>query len=251
MTVITSYGNHVYNLATFDAHDFVEGLSYVRSTTTFRINYGAGDYDLFTGTGFSYTPAGVPKSGVVTSFSRFDNNALAFKISGATGLDGVDIAAVALTLATGDDQALLRSLLAGADVLTGANLADVINGYGGNDEIRGGRARDILSGGAGADDFNYVSNLDSTAGAGRDRITDFQAGVDDIDLHLIDANGAGAGFAHFTYRGTGAFTGAGQLRWTHVGANTIVEADTNGDKAADFQIELAGLKTLSAGDFIL
>lgn len=251
MTVISAFGNHAYNLATIDAHDFIEGTSYVRTATSFRINYTGGDYDLFTGSGFSYA-LGVPVSGVVTSFSRFDNNALAFKISGATGLDGVEIAAVARTVATGDDQALLRTLLIGNDVLTGANLADVINGYAGSDEIKGGRGKDILTGGTGADDFNYHSVAESTVGAGRDRITDFQVGVDDIDVSVIDANGSAAGAAAFAFKGKAAFSGvAGQLHYFFQGTNTIVEGDTNGDKVADFQIELTGLKTLSSLDFIL
>ena len=32
---------------------------------------------------------------------------------------------------------------------------------------------------------------------------------------------------------------------------TLVQADVNGDGVADFQIELSGLKTLSASDFVL
>ena len=35
------------------------------------------------------------------------------------------------------------------------------------------------------------------------------------------------------------------------GDKTIIEGDINGDKIADFQIELTGLKTLAASDFIL
>lgn len=251
MTVITAYGNNVYNFATIDAHDFVEGISYVRSSTTFRINYGGGDFDVFSGKGFAFNSAGYPTAGVVSSFSRYDNNALAFRISGVVGLDGVEIAAVARTVSTSDDQALLRSLLTGNDILTGANRSDVINGYAGNDEITGGLARDVLTGGLGADDFNYRSVAESARGATRDRITDFAPGIDDIDLSAIDANGAASGHT-FLYRGTAAFTGvAGQLRWYNSGGNTFVEGDTNGDRVADIQIELAGTKTLSAGDFIL
>ena len=55
-----------------------------------------------------------------------------------------------------------------------------------------------------------------------------------------------------------AFTGvAGQLRWFRedlagtANDRTIVEGDINGDTVFDFQIQLTGLKTLAAGDFIL
>ena len=33
--------------------------------------------------------------------------------------------------------------------------------------------------------------------------------------------------------------------------NTVVEGDTNGDRVADFQIELTGKKFIDAADFIL
>ena len=36
-----------------------------------------------------------------------------------------------------------------------------------------------------------------------------------------------------------------------VNDRTIIEGDTNGNRVADFQIQLTGLKTLTAGDFIL
>jgi len=251
MTVITAYGNHAFNLAAIDMHDLVEGLSYVRSATTLRINHGGGDYEVFNGYGFSFDASGFPRSGTVTAYSAYDDGSLALKISGVGGLAAVTVAAAAKTHATADDQALLRSLLVGADQLTGGNLADVINGYGGNDEITGGKGRDVLTGGVGADDFNYRAAGESLAGVNHDRITDFQVGVDDIDLSAIDANGAAAGHT-FSYRGTAAFSGvAGQLRWYHAGNNTFVEGDTNGDKVADIQIELTGLKALTAQDFIL
>jgi serralysin len=96
----------------------------------------------------------------------------------------------------------------------------------------------------------------------RDIIKDFTHNAtlalsDRIDLSTIDANGALAGDM-FTWKGTAAFTGvAGQLHYrleNPVGTandKTIVEGDINGDKIVDFQIELSGLKTLTAADFIL
>jgi serralysin len=89
-----------------------------------------------------------------------------------------------------------------------------------------------------------------------DVILDFTVG-DDIDLSTIDATGALAGhtFSFLALKGA-AFTGAaGQLRWftqgTGSSAVTIVEGTINADKVADFQIQLAGTKTLTVGDFIL
>ena len=48
-----------------------------------------------------------------------------------------------------------------------------------------------------------------------------------------------------------------QLRWfqdNRPGAandRTIIEGDVNGNRVADFQIQLTGLKTLTAADFVL
>ena len=68
-------------------------------------------------------------------------------------------------------------------------------------------------------------------GAGRDVITDFAGGSDRI---VLDGIGATA------FIGTNAFSGvAGELRYSG-GANTVVEADLNGDRVADVQIELVG-----------
>ena len=67
----------------------------------------------------------------------------------------------------------------GSDVLIGSSVADTINGGGGDDFITGGGGRDVLTGGAGADQFIYLApGVDEY-----DRITDFQTGVDLINLN--------------------------------------------------------------------
>jgi serralysin len=66
-----------------------------------------------------------------------------------------------------------------------------------------------------------------------------------------------AGNQGFTFRGTGNFAGAGSLvyrKFDNAGTandRTIIFADATGDGRSDFQIELTGLKTLTAGDFVL
>jgi Ca2+-binding RTX toxin-like protein len=64
----------------------------------------------------------------------------------------------------------------GDDAFYGLRGNDVILGLGGNDYIQGGRGADTLSGGGGADDFYFF------VGDGRDRITDFAPGVDNIHI---------------------------------------------------------------------
>ena len=111
---------------------------------------------------------------------------------------------------------------AAANVLTGNGGFDGLFGYGGNDQllggdgadnIFGGKGSDILTGGADADTFNFVSLSDSTvAQSGRDTITDFEIGIDKIDLSKIDAI-KGGGDDAFTYIGAKNFHHvAGELR---------------------------------------
>ena len=112
-----------------------------------------------------------------------------------------------------------------------------------------------MTGGAGDDDFNFKLVSDTgRSSSTRDVITDFKHGHDDIDLSAIDANGKAKGspkFSFLTHEGDG-FTGhKGEVHWFHQGSKTIVEGDIDGNKHADFQIELTGKLTLAKGDFIL
>jgi hypothetical protein len=47
------------------------------------------------------------------------------------------------------------------------------------------------------------------------------------------------------------FTGAGQVRWFHAGGDTLVEASVDADRTAELQVEFAGLRDLTAADFVL
>src|SRR6185436_8232595 len=85
-----------------------------------------------------------------------------------------------------------------------------------------------------------------------DLITDFTAGSDLIDLSAIDAHPAAAGVNAFRFLGTGAFDGqAAALRYGFDAGRgvTVLEGDVNGDRLADFAIDLTGNKTLLSSDF--
>jgi Ca2+-binding RTX toxin-like protein len=150
---------------------------------------------------------------------------------------------------------------AGNDKLYGQSGNDTLIGGTGDDTLTGGTGRDVMTGSSGADDFDFNSITEmGKAASTRDRITDFTRSSDDIDLSTIDANGSAAGNAAFKFIAAkgAAFTGVkGQLKWSQINAagtandKTIIEGDINGDGRPDFQIELAGLKTLTSGDFIL
>jgi serralysin len=150
---------------------------------------------------------------------------------------------------------------AGDDFIFGMAGNDTLIGGAGNDRLTGGAGRDVMTGGPGNDIFifNLVSDTGKTATT-RDIITDFTPGQDIIDLSGIDANTAVSGNQAFTLLAKmgSAFTGVrGQLQWLQQDAagtandRTIIMGDINGDRIADFHIELTGLITLGLADFTL
>ncbi|MTH79961.1 calcium-binding protein [Paracoccus aestuariivivens] len=142
----------------------------------------------------------------------------------------------------------------GNDVLDGGLNNDRLNGGIGNDRLIGGAGSDHISGGAGADRFVFVSLSESTVGvAGRDTITDFSRGQQDlIDLSAIDANFGRTGNQAFSFIGDAAFTGqAGQLSARTVTGGTLVSGDVNGDRIADFAVLLDDRLNLGTDCFIL
>jgi hypothetical protein len=142
--------------------------------------------------------------------------------------------------------------MGGADTISSAGGADIVDGGSGNDILTGGLGADQLTGGTGADRFVYNSAAESAVGAS-DVITDFsRLQADKISLNAIDANSNASGNQNFAFIGTNAFSGvAGQVRYTQADGRTFVMGDLNGDRAADFIIELSGLVSLAATDFIL
>ncbi|GEO12726.1 calcium-binding protein [Microvirga aerophila] len=150
----------------------------------------------------------------------------------------------------------------GNDSLAGGSGEDRLHGQSGNDSLRGGKGdddliggsgSDILRGDAGRDAFVFGSVSQSVAGATtRDVILDFTS-ADVIDMQGIDAKALATGNQTFGFIGSAAFTGAGQLRFEADGAgNTLVQADVNGDLAADFEVLLQGyVGPLGRGDFLL
>ncbi len=122
------------------------------------------------------------------------------------------------------------------DTLTGSSAANIITG---------GKGNDTMTGGAGADVFKFSAVTDSGLAAGaRDVIADFVNGTDKIDL----GDFAGS----FTFKGTTAFTHtAHEVNYAQVSGNTIISVDADGNGTTDFQIELTGLHTMTASDFVL
>jgi len=140
---------------------------------------------------------------------------------------------------------------AGNDLLNGNAGNDLLNGNAGNDILIGGAGTDSLTGGAGNDIFDFNSVSDSPAGSSRDAIADFVGnGIftgDQIDLSTIDANSTLGGNQAFTFIGSGAFTAASQVRYS----GGILQANTDRDLSAEFEIGLTGAPQLVANDIIL
>lgn len=142
----------------------------------------------------------------------------------------------------------------GNDNLVGGYGRDTMFGAEGNDTLNGGRNRDVSTGGGGADKFIFTSVFDSfNDGANVDLITDFnRSSGDKIDLHQIDASLSAAGDQVFQFRGSAQFSGAqGELiQWQANGVTTI-GGDVDGDRIADFMLNITGTFTLQANDFLL
>ncbi|MEM0922522.1 MAG: hypothetical protein AAGI13_05715 [Pseudomonadota bacterium] len=143
----------------------------------------------------------------------------------------------------------------GADKLHGRGGNDVLLGEDGNDVLYGNSGADMMTGGAGNNRYIYFNASDSGAGSGnRDIIADFESGSDRIELFRLDANTTNGGNQVFDFIGTTGFSNtAGEIRFSQVAGSgfTLIQADDDGDGVADFQIELTGLVTLQASDFLL
>ena len=160
--------------------------------------------------------------------------------------------------------------LSGNDSITGTSGRDALYGDGGNDTLGGGAGNDTLVGGAGVDKlyggtgvdyFQFDSTADiGTAAGNRDIIADWNDTDDYIDLRRIDANlttSADDAFKFVANAGS-TFSGTkGELHWVQqnlagtANDKTLIMGDTNGDRVADFVIELSGLHTIRAVDFLL
>jgi len=117
----------------------------------------------------------------------------------------------------------------GDDRLEGGTGADHLSGNEGSDTLIGGEGADVLSGGSGADIFIFAPGDVDLSYALRDKIDDFEVGVDKLDLT--------------------AFTDA----VITVASDTRVKIDFDGDLRTDalIQVETIGGAPLTMADLIL
>ena len=129
---------------------------------------------------------------------------------------------------------------AGNDVIFGSVGASTLWGGTGDDTLHAGTGRDVMVGGPGADRFVFASAAAIGIGAGRDIITDFTPGVDQIDLTALGTSLRASGLA-----------GGGTASFFYFAAAGLVIGDQTGDGIADWVIQLSGAPALTAGDFLL
>ncbi|MEI7795439.1 MAG: flagellar basal body FlgE domain-containing protein [Methylococcaceae bacterium] len=135
--------------------------------------------------------------------------------------------------------------------LTGTAENDTIVGSAGNDWIVGNIGVDKMTGGMGADTFTFYNAEESGLTAKtRDIITDFKhSDGDKIDVSVMLTNPV---MHDFTFIGAKAFSktdATGELRFD--AATHILYGSTDADNKAEFSIQLNGVKSLVADDFVL
>jgi serralysin len=226
------YGARAHNAGN-DAYTYVEGNHYWQTID----DSGGNDTIQYYG-----------NSGVTIDLRTGHWSTLGLQINFANGKSQAETVCIGprsvIENATGGD---------GGDLLIGNEYANVLNGGAGADRLIGKAGKDFLFGGQNADTFDFNKVTESLKGlANRDVISDFSSAFgDEIDLRNIDAKGA-TGDQAFKFIGGAAFHHkAGELHALSKAGFVLVEGDINGDGKADFQIEVHGVGSLSAGDFFL
>jgi serralysin len=204
-------------------------------TTNLTINLNPGASSVFSTAQLAYLGNGHYASGNVYNAYLYNGDARSY-IDNATG-------------GSGNDTIIGNAI---ANVLKGGAGNDTITGGGGNDTIIGGSGTDALTGGDGADTFLFGLGDSSASSGQHDRITDFTSGVDKINLSGIDAISSTGGYDQFRFIGVSGFSGsAGELNYFNSALGvTTLQGDTNGDRVADFAIDLVGNIAIAATDLI-
>jgi Ca2+-binding RTX toxin-like protein len=264
------------NMDLFDIGLLASGTGTIsfQSGSEYRVDVGS-EQLVFMGTGFTYSGSGATTAvtgGTVTGLQDLYGGLLNF------GISGFAIAATQfVTWANAHDSAGAKSaIFAGADVITGGNLDDLLRSYGGADSLLGAAGNDTLDGGDGGDTLNGGAGHDViTTGAGADRVVvelghsgTTEASADSItDWSSSDqlifasvpatsadyAEGVAGDFASAAAYANGLISaGTASLVAVYVGGDVIVFADSaNNNGSADDVVILTdrGLADVSYTNF--
>lgn len=137
----------------------------------------------------------------------------------------------------------------GVDTITGSAQADVIIGGAGADSITAGAGVDSITGGDGKDSFIFATaDIDTTAGAVTDTITDFLSGTDTLTFgfgagsvtNYVEAASAAADLATLLAAADTALNGTVTYYVGQVGSDTYVVTDQDGSGYTDV-VKLTGV----------
>jgi Ca2+-binding RTX toxin-like protein len=147
--------------------------------------------------------------------------------------------------------------------IVGSNKNDILTGDSGANVITGGGGVDQLTGGGGTDRFVFSHASDSPAVpygpqilTNIDQITDFEVGVDKIDLRGLINETTGHAPLHFgsLIAGEPSVVSFFASNGTPQGTGFLVMADLNGDQNPDFEVFVHVTQPhtpLHASDFLL
>ncbi len=175
------------------------------------------------------------------------------RLAGDEGADMLQGGRGADTMSGGADNDRLQGQ-DDVDWLSGDAGDDSLIGGGGADTLQGGLGSDRLTGEAGADIFRYLG-LDESWASTPDRILDFQAGQDRLDVSGIDADAVAAGDQAFAFIGSAAFSGGvgvAQARLYISGTTTWLALDSgDADATPEFMIRLISATGVTVADLVL
>ena len=112
---------------------------------------------------------------------------------------------------------------------------DPLLGGTGNDTLIGGEGVDFMMGNGGIDTFVFESIADVASGSGRDRIGDFEDGLETIDL---------SGLGELAFGGNAAVGGGTASVWGvafQAGRSTLIRLDFDGNGTVDGAIVVRDL----------
>ena len=212
------------------------------------LSFSVSQFENVIGSGFADTIGGNGGTNTLNGGAGIDT----LTYTGATAGVRVSLAITASQNTVGDGLDTVSNF----ENLTGSRFNDTLTGNLGNNVLSGGLGADVLTGGLGADVFRYQSVQDSGL-ATPDRITDFRSvQFDRIDLSAIDANVFAAGAQSFTWRvsplpiiNPPVALAVGELGFNTIGGNSFVYGRTSA--SADFKLQLDGVSTLNASQFVL
>jgi Ca2+-binding RTX toxin-like protein len=140
--------------------------------------------------------------------------------------------------------------LDGNDRLIGFGGNDTLNGGVDNDLLQGGEGSDQLTGGAGADQFRFDTSL---ATGDADSITDFETGLDQIQLAraIFSTLNLGALSSSAFHAGAAAENGDHRIIYDAASGSLYYDPDGNGAQAQIKFASIAPQSAIDATDFLI